>query len=766
MIRKRIQISGRVQGVGARPFFVRVARRHGLAGYVRNDAQGVTLEVQGQAEDVEAFERELSGPVGAADWPVLMRVQSVAAEPVAVVEGEREFRIIESEAGGSPVVQVTPDTAVCGDCLREMNDPADFRFRYPFINCTQCGPRYSIIRAVPYDRPYTTMAAFAMCERCRAQYEDMADRRFHAQPVACPVCGPHVRLTDAEGKVLEEASDAAIARAARMLREGQIVAIKGIGGFHLAVDARSEEAVQTLRRRKGRQGKPFAMMAGSMEAVRAIAEVSKEAEAVLNSPEAPIVLLPKKKDNKVAPSVAAGTNAFGVMLPYAPLHHLLFAAGAVDLLVMTSANFSEEPLICDNAEALERLGTIADAFLMHNRDIYRQVDDSVVHLIDGEPAFLRRARGYVPAPILRGRPAKREIFAAGADLKNTFCFVKGRQYLLSEHIGDLAEGRAYRHYRRSAKHLRQLFEVRPTVAACDLHPGYLSTQFAKSLEVERLVEVQHHWAHIASALAEANAEPDRRVIGLAADGTGYGTDGAVWGGECLIASLRAFERIGHLAYFPLAGGDAAARQTVRPLAGILRESDRLEAALELAGADREAAERIALQIERGINTALTSSMGRLFDAAGALIGAGRENGYEAQVPMALEAMAREGVEEAYPVEIAEDAAGVMQWQAAAILEAVVDDLRRGQDRGITSARFHNTAAAGLLEMARRARQRTGLNEVALSGGVFCNRYLTNRLIRRLRAEGFTVLFKRQVPVNDGGIALGQAAVAAALDADL
>lgn len=761
MIRKKIQITGRVQGVGARPFFYRAAVRHGLSGFVLNDVSGVTIEVQGTVEAVEAFLREISGPAWRPDRPPLMRIESLHAQPLPVVADERAFRILQSDAAGTPVVQVTPDTAVCYDCQREMNDWADFRFRYPFINCTQCGPRYSIIKTVPYDRPNTTMAAFEMCEDCRRQYRDVADRRFHAQPVACSKCGPRVWLTDAAGRMLESDNDAVFARAAELLHTGHIVAIKGIGGFHLAVDARNEEAVQELRRRKGRQGKPFAMMAVVDEIVREIAELGPEAEAILNSPEAPIVLLPKKAGNDVAPSVAPGTNTFGLMLPYAPLHHLLFAEGTVDLLVMTSANFSEEPLISDNDEALERLGSIADAFLMHNRDIYRQVDDSVVQVIEGEPAFLRRARGYVPSPILRSRPAKQEIFAAGPDLKNTFCFVKGNQYLLSEHIGDLAEGRAYKHYLRSVEHLRQLFEVSPTVVACDLHPGYLSSNFARSLDAERRFEIQHHWAHIASVLAEKGFEPDRRVIGLVADGTGYGTDGAVWGGECLIASLLDFERFGHLAYYPLAGGDAAARQAVRPLAGILYGRGADEGKLEQLGIDLQAVELICRQIELGVNVAATSSMGRLFDAAGCLIGAGQENRFEAQVPMALEAMAREGVEDCYPVEMSPGEGGVLLWQPAPILEAIIEDLIGGQDRPAAAARFHNTVAAGLLELACRARDTTGLTTVALSGGVFANRYLSTGLLALLRGDGFEPLFKHQVPANDGGIALGQAAIAAA-----
>lgn len=761
--RKRIMIQGTVQGVGARPFLNRKAQEFNLTGFVRNDTLGVTLEVQGDGRGLNSFLNALQNPQNCPDWPPLMRIEKLDWEECPIIKGESDFQILSSQAEGSPLCQVTPDTAVCRQCLDEMEDPENFRYRYPFITCTQCGPRYTIIKSVPYDRPNTTMERFSMCDRCYRQYTQVTDRRFHAQPVACGQCGPKIWLLDNKDQILQAETDEAIAQTAEILRKGGIAAIKGIGGFHLAVDASNEQAVQMLRRRKRRQGKPFAIMARSLDVIKEITEVSPSAEEMLTSPQSPIILLPKKEPNRVAPSVAAGTNTFGLMLPYTPLHHLLFAEPNMDLLVMTSANFSEEPLICDNQEAIEWLADIADVFLMHDRIIYRQIDDSVLHLVDNKPAFLRRARGYVPAPIRRNRPVKKEIFAAGADLKNTFCFAKGDQYLLSEHIGDLAEGKAYRHYVWSVEHLRELFEISPSVVVCDLHPGYLSAQFAQSLEAESFFRVQHHWAHIASVLAEFQMEPDEQVIGLVADGTGYGTDGAIWGCECLIASLLDFERFGHLAYYPLAGGDLASREAIRPLLGLLagQEVSGIESILAGIESDHKKIETIRMQVQKEINTVPTSSLGRLFDAAAALAGLGTVNTYEAQLPMALEAAVDQHEAGAYSVKMESGPEGQVLWHPRLIVAEMIEDLQRNVPVPAMAARFHNAIAAGLLQFARQAREKTGIEKTALSGGVFCNRYLSNRLIRLLKEDGFTVYFKRQVPANDGGISLGQAAVAAA-----
>jgi hydrogenase maturation protein HypF len=718
----------------------------------------VTVEVQGPAAVVDAFVEQLCSRTGP-DCPPLMRIDDCHCEPITVINGDAAFSIIESDATGTPVSQVMPDCATCPDCLKEMNDPADLRHRYPFINCTHCGPRYSIVKTIPYDRPHTTMSEFVLCDVCRSQYEDVRDRRFHAQPVACPACGPKIWLTDNTGKIIETDGDKVIARCAGVLRTGGIAAIKGLGGFHLAVDAFNEQAVAELRRRKQRDAKPFALMAARLETIQKYAEVDEPAVRMLTSPESPIVLLDKKEPNLIAPSAAFGTHRFGFMLCYTPLHHLLFAETGIEVLVMTSANLSDEPLICKNAQALDELADIADVFVLHDREIFRQVDDSVVHEVNGQPALLRRARGYVPSPILRKASSPAEIFAAGPDLKNTFCFLKGDQYLMSEHIGDLADGRVYRHYVRSVEHLKQLFDVVPRVAVCDLHPGYLSTHFAEQLQDVTLIRVQHHWAHIASVLAEYNHSGP--VIGLVADGTGYGTDGAIWGCECLIASLTDFKRFGHLAYYPLAGGDRASKEPIRPILGLLGPDNVKEHAdmLHRIEPDADKLKLIAAQIEKGLNTVQTSSLGRLFDAVAALLGLGTENRFEAELPMALESIIADGIEDIYPIHIS-GIEGLSQLQYAPLIQGILSDIRVGIDKGTIAAKFHNTVCGGLLTLAVKARERTGLSDAALSGGVFCNRYLANRLIHRLQKNGFRVLWKKSVPVNDGGISLGQAAIAA------
>lgn len=761
----RFELQGRVQGVGCRPWVVRLARERGLTGFVRNDTAGVQIEVQGDDAAVAGFMAyiQVSGLPGR---PRLLEISRFEAKELPLKGGEAEFRIMQSGATGQASAEVTPDTAVCAACLTEMNNPSDFRYRYPFITCTHCGPRYSIIKSIPYDRPNTTMADFVLCDRCRRQYENVADRRFHAQPVACGVCGPRVWLADAKGAEIVGNSDAAIAQAAALLRNGKIVAVKGIGGFHLAADALNEDAVQRLRRRKRRQAKPFAMMAADVQTVARYAVVDEAGRALLESPQRPIVLLDKKDDAAIAPLVAQGTHRFGFMLCYAPLHFLLFAKEGISVLVMTSANFSEEPLICDNAQAIDELGDVADAFLMHDRAIYRQTDDSVMHVVDGDGAMLRRARGFVPEPLHRDTPSKRVIFAAGADLKNTFCLVKGNQYLLSEHIGDLAEGRAYRHYVKSVWHFQQLFKAQPEAVVCDLHPGYLSSHFAEGMKIEPLIRVQHHWAHIASAMAEHNH--DGPVIGLVADGTGYGADGAIWGCECLIASLTEFTRFGHLAYYPLAGGDRAAKEAIRPLVGLLTPDGNIEAmeryrdVLERIEPDAEKLRMICRQIQKGINVAPTSSLGRLFDAAAALIGVGTCNRFEAELPMALEALTQADDETAYPVVFKQHGDAIWLWRYEPIIEGIIRDMRQGTAKATMARRFHNTVCEALLEWAKKARTETGLNTTALSGGVFCNRTLAGRLIRQLKNDGFCVLWKRRIPANDGGIALGQAAIGAAI----
>jgi len=768
--------------VGFRPAVYRIARSLGLTGLVYNDTKGVTVELQGDEEKISQFVARLQST----NTPPLAKIRSCKIVDIPIIEGEKQFVIEVSDSEGTALSEVTADIAICKDCLSEMTDKNDFRYHYPFINCTNCGPRYSIVKTIPYDRPNITMSAFAMCDRCAAQYNDVTDRRFHAQPVACASCGPKIWLTDKKGNTIKTQTDEAIAETAKLLLGGKIVAIKGVGSFHLAVDALNNKAVKRLRERKHRDHKPFAMMTDTIEKIREYAVISKLAEHIFKSPQSPIVLLPKKQNAAIAPSVAAGVNTFGFMLCYAPLHYLLFAQG-IKVLVMTSGNIADEPLICKNEIALERMGGIADAFLMHNRDIYRQVDDSIVHFIADEPVLLRRARGYVPTPIFMEENCRQDIFAAGADLKNTFCFVKQNQLICSEHIGDLEDAEIYHHYIDSIEHLRKLFEVEPKVVAYDLHPAYLSTQYAQTwhglparedtakmaVPQIKIIQVQHHWAHIASVLAEHNIRGP--VIGIACDGTGYGTDGAIWGCECLIASLEKFERFGHLAYYQLAGADKASKEAIRPLLGLLKFTYGKDFALSKFKWLLERVETIAdenpkpeirnpkfilEQLEKRINTVDTSSLGRVFDAVAAMLGLGNYNHFEAQLPMALEAIIEDGVEDSYDFELIRKTDKPLQLDLCKTIKGIIDDIRDELCGGVVSTKFHNTIAIALLAMAKAAREKTRLNTVAISGGVFCNRHLTNRLIKMLKKEGFDVLFNRDVPANDGGISLGQAAIAA------
>ena len=776
----------------------RLAQSLELSGIVYNDTKGVTVELQGEAEKIAEFLAQLQSDAGK---PPLAVITSCDAVDIPVIESEAEFVIETSDSHGMPLSQVTADIATCRECLAEMADEEDFRYGYPFINCTNCGPRYSIVKTIPYDRPNTTMSVFEMCDKCAAQYTDVSDRRFHAQPVACGSCGPQIWLTDNTGRTISEQTEKVIADAARLLLAGKIVAIKGIGGFHLAVDALHSRAVQRLRQHKMRDHKPFAMMADSIKQIKEYAIVNQAAGRLLSSPQSPIVLLPQKPDSPIAPLVAEGVDTYGFMLCYAPLHYLLFAQN-IKVLVMTSGNISDEPLICKNEEAIERLGDVADAFLMHNREIYRQVDDSILHFVDEQPAFLRRARGYVPTPILMEKSCRRDIFAAGADLKNTFCFAKQNQLICSEHIGDLEDAEVYHHYIDSIEHLRGLFEVEPKIVACDLHPGYLSTRYAlkwhglparestAKMAVPQVIQVQHHWAHIASVLAEHNLEGP--VIGIVADGTGYGTDGAIWGCECLIASLEKFERFGHLSYYSLAGADKASKEAIRPTVSLLKQAygddfdlDKFVRLFERIGITCHSCEGrnpetkkaidsrlrgndkignikiISEQLEKGINCVETSSLGRVFDAVAAMLGLGSYNHFDAQLPMALEAII-ESSEESYDFELISTAGKPLQLDLGKMIRQIIDDIQNDRPPAAISAKFHNTIAAALLEMAKAARESTKLSTVALSGGVFCNRYLINRLVNLLKQNDFSVLFNRNVPSNDGGISPGQAAIAAYL----
>jgi hydrogenase maturation protein HypF len=737
--RHAIRIRGIVQGVGLRPTVYRLARAARLGGYVRNDADGVILEIEGDRDALARFPKVLHD-----EAPPLARIDAMEVEEV-VPCGERDFRIAPSAAGaGATTAAVPADAAVCEACLREMWDPEDRRHRHPFISCTDCGPRYTIIRDVPYDRSRTTMAAFSMCAACGAEYEDPADRRFHAEPIACRRCGPRAFLT-ARGERLAE-GDAAVARAARLLASGAILAIKGLGGYQLAVDALDEDAVARLRERKRRPDKPFALMARDRETLRAFVRLSPEADRVLGSPARPIVLLPAVPGSPIAPSVAPGLGELGVMLPTTPLHHLLLGDGPA-LLVMTSGNVADEPIAADDDEAARALGRIADAFLAHDRAIHTRADDSVVRLVSGGAQVVRRARGLAPDPLPLGADAP-PVLAVGAQMKNAVCLTRGAQAFVSQHIGDLSSVAARGFFEDVVAKLTRLLGVSPWAVAHDLHPDYASTRWALGSGLEAIA-VQHHHAHVAACLAEhGRAGP---AIGVAFDGTGCGPAGELWGGEFLVFDLDGFRRAGHLRPLALPGGEAA-----------IREPWRL-AISALADAGEPVAEPCAApllrMIARGSLAPLSTGAGRWFDAVAAILRIRRHITYEAQAAIELEAVASTAGDAApYPFELEAREPFVVDLRPA--IRAVASDARAGEPRATVAARFYATMAEAVLASCRVVRRASGLGIVALSGGCFQSVLLTEGAKTRLEADGFEVLVHRRVPPNDGGIAFGQAAIAA------
>jgi hydrogenase maturation protein HypF len=752
-VRKAIEVTGIVQGVGFRPYVYRLAFERNLAGFITNTAAGVSIEVEGPAEAVDDFVSQL--PVEA---PRLARITQWAASDIPV-RAEGEFRILPSRPGENRRVLISPDVAICDDCLRELFDPSDRRFHYPFINCTNCGPRYTIVRDIPYDRARTSMAVFPMCADCQGEYDDPVNRRFHAQPNACWKCGPQVELWDGKGKRVEAADP--IAEAAARLQAGYVVAVKGLGGFHLAVDATNPAAVSRLREGKRRVEKPFAIMAPSFDAVRNFCELDDASRALLESPERPIVLLRKKSPSLIAELVAPFNREYGVFLPYTPLHHLLFAAGRFQALVMTSGNISEEPIAIDNPEALARLRGMADFFLVHNRDILLRCDDSVVRVTGDEPRQLRRSRGYVPVPVFLNEDLP-PILAVGGELKNTVCLTKGRHAFLSQHIGDLENLESYSFFETTISRFKLILEVEPKLLAYDLHPDYFSTRWALGQSSIKRIGVQHHHAHIASCMAENHL--DGKVIGIALDGTGYGTDGAVWGGEVLLATYADFQRVAHLDYVPMPGGAAAITEPWRMAVSYLhkhfgetlwdleipfvRELDRRQVAV------------LVRMLERGFNSPLTSSCGRLFDAVSALAGVRKRVNYEAQAAIEFEAaIAGEGEVAGYPFEIRPEGSGwIIDTQP--LFAALVNDLRCGVPAGIVSRRFHEGFVDVLARTAKLIYGETGLDNICLSGGSFQNVFLLEHLKRRLEAEGLNVFTHSEVPCGDGGLSLGQALVAA------
>jgi hydrogenase maturation protein HypF len=756
--RVRARVEGTVQGVGFRPHVYRLATRLGVSGYVLNDAWGVLVEAEGEAPVVEGFLAALS-----AEAPTLARVERVRAEEMAPT-GQAGFAIRESPRGGEPRAPVTADSATCDECLAELRDPRDRRYRYPFINCTDCGPRFTIVRGVPYDRPLTTMAAFAMCAACRAEYEDPADRRFHAQPNACPECGPRARLVDSAGRPAEAtgARDA-VEAAARALQAGAIVAVKGIGGFHLACRADDEAAVAGLRARKHREDKPFALMAADLRAVERLVEPSPEDVRLLVSRRRPIVLAPRRPDAPAAPSVAPLSPDLGLMLPYSPMHHLL-AADTRATLVMTSGNVSDEPIAYRDGEAMERLAGIADLFLVHDRPIHTRTDDSVVRTVrvgDRRPLVLRRSRGYVPDAIELPLPTPRPLLACGAELKNTFCVVKDARAWVGNHIGDLRNYETLRSFSEGVEHFRRLFAVEPEVVVHDLHPDYLSTRYALDQEGLEPLGVQHHHAHLAACLAEHGETGE--AVGAIYDGAGYGPDGTVWGGEVLSGGLEGFQRDGSLLEVRLPGGDAAVRQPWRMACSWLVAAGDADPRPPggLAGAvDARAWDRVAALVRAGLSSPPTTSVGRLFDAVAALCGVRAQVNYEGQAAIELEAACDRSERRAYPLALAEDEGGLVL-DARETIRALVEELARGVTVPLAAARFHNALAAATADACRLACERRGIRTVVLSGGVFQNRRLLETTAARLADAGLRTLVPQRLPPNDGGIAYGQSAVAAA-----
>ncbi len=781
--RAQIAVTGVVQGVGFRPYIYSLATGLGLSGYVTNTAAGVYIDIEGSA--VPEFIRRLP-----AEAPPLSRIIDVAVTPLPL-QGYQGFTIRESmeRSGTRPFTLVSSDVSLCRDCLRELNDPADRRYRYPFINCTNCGPRYTITRAVPYDRPNTTMAVFPMCPACAKEYHDPADRRFHAQPIACQQCGPTCEFKVMNPGFTTNERDPVCA-AIEVLQKGGIVAIKGLGGFHLACDATNHEAVTILRERKRRSNKPFAVMAASIEVIQGICELTRMEQEALESPKRPIVLLKKKRPEAarflLSDAVAPNNQHIGCMLPYTPLHALLFsgkgggpgtAVSALTTLVMTSGNLSEEPIVHKNDDAMDKLSGLVDAFLFHNRDIFMRVDDSVVRVRiagigernGGRPEgdeypsllFLRRARGYAPEAIAL-RDSGPEVLGCGADVKNTFTLTKGSFAIPSQHIGDMENYETLKFFEESLANLKQVYRVDPSAIVHDLHPGYLSTRWAKEQGTKRnlpLFSIQHHYAHIGSVMAEHGIT--EKVIGVAFDGTGYGTDGNLWGGEFLLADVDGFERAGQINYVPLPGGEAAIREPWRTAISYINAATG-ESSTELLAAigftqryGRQAIEQVTKIAAIRELSPLASGAGRLFDAVSAMIGVCDRNTFEGEAAMALEALTTEGIDDEYPVVFTRgNGYTVLDFRDA--INALLADLQRNEQRPVMATRFHNTIASAIRTTVRYLHQRTGIRDVALSGGTFQNRYLLTRTMALLAADALRVHTNMQMPPNDACISLGQA----------
>ena len=751
--RSRGAIKGIVQGVGFRPFIYQLALRYNLTGFVINTSQGVDLEVEGVDKNIERFFKEILS-----ESPPLSRISSLEWGDIPLKNG-KVFEIRESHAKEERSTLISPDVSICPECLAELQDPKDRRFRYPFINCTNCGPRYTIIMDIPYDRPLTTMKNFKMCQACHSEYRDPTNRRFHAQPNACWDCGPSLSLHDQNGNhvICSDPMEETIS----FLKKGFIVAIKGLGGFHLAVDAVNHKAVVRLRRRKHREEKPLAIMVKDLKRATEMAHVShREAEALL-SHHRPIVILKKRRSHGLSPQVAPRNKHFGIMLPYTPLHYLLME-GDFRALVMTSGNMTEEPINIDNQDAFENLKGIADYFLVHNRDIYLRSDDSIIRVVDKVPRQVRRSRGYVPVPIFLAEEMSNmpSVLAVGAELKNTVCMTKENRAFLSQHVGDMENLETLEFFHLTISHLKRILEIDSKVLAHDIHPDYLASKFAREQKEIPTMAVQHHHAHIVSCLAENRVKGP--VIGLALDGMGLGSDGKLWGGEILLADLTSFKRVAHLDYVPQPGGDRAVRSPWKMALSYLYKTfgeDFFNLPIEFINTlDRQEAETLIHMIKRGVNSPLTSSCGRFFDAVSSLIGLKKKIAYEGQAALELEMCQSLSEKRRYAWKI-EEGDHQLVLLTSDMINDIVEDLEKGLSRGMISRRFHNTLIEMFTGVCLRLRDETGIELVAMSGGAFQNVTLLTGLLRSLTSEGFKVFSHSLVPANDGGLSLGQAVCA-------
>lgn len=760
-IAKKINIKGIVQGVGFRPFIFQLAGRHHLTGWISNTSSGVSIHIEGAAPDIETFLQAVETAA-----PPLSRITDITATPCPA-SGFQQFSISESQTETHATALISPDVSICADCRKELFDPRDRRFHYPFINCTNCGPRYTIIHAIPYDRPNTSMKAFTMCRVCQAEYDDPNNRRFHAQPNACPVCGPQVLLYDADGK--QTAVSDPIQEAAKHLQNGQILAVKGLGGFHLAVDATNNSAVERLRQKKHREEKPFALMAMDVPTIRSFARMDADEEKMLTSSVRPILLLQKRPKSPIVESVSPGNPTVGVMLPYTPLHYLLLSHG-FKALVMTSGNLSDEPICIDNAEAFKRLKNIADCFLMHDRDILIRSDDSIARRISGVTRLVRRSRGYVPVPVFLNHRLP-PILACGAEMKNTVCLTRDDRAFVSQHIGDLEHPAAHDFFDETITHLKALLDIRPEIIAHDLHPDYFSTRYALALHDAVRIPVQHHHAHIASCMAENRM--DGEVIGLAFDGTGLGTDNTIWGGEALLADFGGFKRLAHLETVPMPGAAFAIREPWRMALGYLHTAfgdDLANMDIPLiTSLPPDAVRTLIRMIRQKINSPLTSSLGRLFDGVAAIMGIRNRVSFEGQAAMELEMLAG-----THPIDMRKETVYAFEWSSGAtrriairpLVSGIVGDMKSGIPLPLISRRFHATLIRLFASLCRELKGETGVNRIVLSGGCFQNALLLEGLISILEQEGFAVFSHSLVPTNDGGISLGQAVIAATVSEHL